>query len=47
MRGNEQTAAGIENLPAEKQILAAYKQLQEQAIAIGKELTKLRRLPPS
>ncbi|MGD1804304.1 CHAT domain-containing protein [Dapis sp. BLCC M126] len=47
VRGNEQTAAGIENLPIEKQILAEYEKLQKRAIAIGRELGVLRRLPSS
>jgi len=45
VRGNGQTARGIENLPPEQQILTKYGELQKSAIQIGEELTDLRKLP--
>ncbi|MBE9128447.1 MULTISPECIES: CHAT domain-containing protein [unclassified Coleofasciculus] len=47
VRGNEETAQGIETLPPEQQILAEYNQLQNQAIELGKELAQLRQIPES
>ncbi|NER20005.1 MAG: tetratricopeptide repeat protein [Symploca sp. SIO1C2] len=35
----------VENLPPEQEIIDKYTQLQNQAIAIGKELTQLRQIP--
>jgi len=37
----------VENLPPEQEILDEYTELQNQAIAIGKELTQLRQIPPT
>jgi len=37
----------VENLPPEQEILDEYTELQNQAIAIGKELTQLRQIPPA
>jgi CHAT domain-containing protein len=45
VRGNNQTAQGIDNLPPEQQILNKYGELQKSAIQIGKELTDLRKTP--
>jgi CHAT domain-containing protein len=42
VRGNNQTARGLDSLPPEQQILAKYGELQKTAIQIGKELTDLR-----
>ena len=47
VRGNQQTAQGVEDLPSEQQILQQYIPLQDQAIQIGKELLALRRIPKS
>jgi CHAT domain-containing protein/tetratricopeptide (TPR) repeat protein len=44
VRGNPQTARGIENLPPELEILKKYEELQKSAIQVGKELTDLRKL---
>ncbi|MGQ4647014.1 tetratricopeptide repeat protein [Lyngbya aestuarii] len=42
LRGNQQTAQGITNLPPEEQIEDGYQDILDKAIAIGKELTQLR-----
>jgi CHAT domain-containing protein/Tfp pilus assembly protein PilF len=46
VRGNTNTQRGIENLPPEQQINQGYQKLIDQAVAIGKELTELRRIKP-
>ena len=46
VRGNTNTQRGIENLPPEHQINQGYQKLIDQAVAIGKELTELRRIKP-
>ncbi len=46
VRGNTNTQRGIENLPPEQQINQSYQKLIDQAVAIGKELTELRRIKP-
>lgn len=46
VRGNTNTERGIENLPPEQQINQGYQKLIDQAVAIGKELTELRRIKP-
>jgi len=45
LRGNSQTAQGVANLPPERQLLESYDRLQQQAIALGQELTQLRQIP--
>ncbi|NES22723.1 MAG: tetratricopeptide repeat protein, partial [Symploca sp. SIO3E6] len=42
VRGNEETAEGLPNLPPEQQIKDGYQGILDQAIALGKELTQLR-----
>ncbi len=46
VRSNPNTERGIENLPPEQQINQGYQKLIDQAVAIGKELTELRRIKP-
>ena len=46
VRGNTNTQRGIENLPPEQQINQGYQKLIDQAVSIGKELTKLRSIKP-
>lgn len=45
VRGNEQTAQGIELLPQEQQILENYTAIQNKALQLGNELTQLRQIP--
>jgi CHAT domain-containing protein/Tfp pilus assembly protein PilF len=45
VRGNDQTAQGIETLPSEQQLLDKYNEGQNQVIKIGKELAQLRQIP--
>ena len=46
VRSNPNTERGIENLPPEQQINQGYQKLLDQAVAISKELTELRRIKP-
>ncbi|GAB4370090.1 MAG: hypothetical protein Kow00121_10550 [Elainellaceae cyanobacterium] len=46
IRGNEQTAQGVDLLPQEQAILDDYMTLLDRAIPIGQELTQLRQTPP-
>jgi len=45
VRGNEQTAQGVELLPQEQKVQADYLAMQNKAIELGKELTKLQKIP--
>ncbi len=45
VRGNQQTAQGIDFLLPETEILKQYNALQQTAIQLGQELTQLRKLP--
>ncbi len=45
VRGNDQTALGVENLPPEQQFIEKYNEVQNQAILLGKELAQLRQIP--
>lgn len=45
VEGNEITEQGIADLPSEQAILVKYEPLRDQAIALGKELLALRRIP--
>lgn len=45
IRGNQETARGITNLPPEDKIIEKYTNLQTKAIAIGQELAKLEKIP--
>lgn len=45
VEGNEITEQGIADLPSEQTILVEYEPLRDQAIALGKELLALRRIP--
>ncbi|MEH2161750.1 MAG: tetratricopeptide repeat protein [Nostoc sp.] len=45
VRGNQQTAQGVDNLPPEQKISDSYNQVLNQAIEIGKELTELQKIP--
>lgn len=42
VRGNEETAQGVPNLPPEQQIEEGYQRILEQAISLGQELSQLR-----
>lgn len=44
VRGNTQTASGIEYWKPEEEILARYQELQADAISLGQELTRLNRI---
>ncbi|MGC9525847.1 MAG: CHAT domain-containing protein [Limnospira sp.] len=46
VRGNQQTSQGVELLPQEQQIYEAYAVSQERAIQLGRELARLRQIPP-
>ncbi|MCX7596381.1 MAG: CHAT domain-containing protein [Fischerella sp.] len=46
VRGNQKTVKGIELTPAEKTIKQKADQTFDKAILLGKELTKLRQIPP-
>ncbi|NER50164.1 MAG: CHAT domain-containing protein [Symploca sp. SIO1A3] len=43
LRGTSQTAQGVPNLPPEQEIQDGYQEISKQAIALGKELTQLRK----
>ncbi len=45
VRGNEQTASGVEFLPEEEKLAEEYLTLQEQAIELGQELSQLQSIP--
>jgi CHAT domain-containing protein/Tfp pilus assembly protein PilF len=45
VRGNNQTAAGLPNLPPEEQFNQNYNALINKAIELGKELTQLEKIP--
>jgi CHAT domain-containing protein/tetratricopeptide (TPR) repeat protein len=45
VRGSDQTVQGIETLPPEQQLLNEFTELQNQAIAIGRELAQLSQIP--
>ncbi|GAB4194382.1 MAG: hypothetical protein Fur006_40060 [Coleofasciculaceae cyanobacterium] len=45
VRGNEQTATGVPNLPPEEQFNQNYNALINKAIELGKELTQLEKIP--
>jgi tetratricopeptide (TPR) repeat protein len=46
VRGNNNTAQGLPNLPPEQQIEDSYESILDQAIQVGKELTQLRQIKP-
>ncbi|HEY9831180.1 MAG TPA: tetratricopeptide repeat protein [Stenomitos sp.] len=46
VRGNNNTAQGLPNLPAEQQTWTSYQALLNKAVEIGKELTQLRQIKP-
>ncbi|BAY12762.1 CHAT domain-containing protein [Calothrix sp. NIES-2098] len=46
VRGNEQTAKGIDIIPGEKATKQKLEQTLDNAVALGKELTKLRKISP-
>ncbi|MGD1809477.1 CHAT domain-containing protein [Dapis sp. BLCC M126] len=46
VEGNEQTALGIELLPQEKELLDNYNAIQNQAVQVNEELTKLENILP-
>ncbi|WP_017315305.1 CHAT domain-containing protein [Mastigocladopsis repens] len=46
VQGNEQTAKGIEVVPAERQIKQKMEKTLGDAVALGKELETLRQIPP-
>jgi len=43
LRGTSQSAQGVPNLPPEQQIQDGYQEISKQAIALGQELTQLRK----
>ena len=45
VRGNEQTAQGVELLPQEQKVQADYLAMQNKAIELGKELSRLQKIP--
>ncbi|HEY9725910.1 MAG TPA: CHAT domain-containing protein, partial [Chroococcales cyanobacterium] len=45
VRGNNQTAQGVPLLPQERQVQNDYAAIQDKAIALGKELEALRKIP--
>ncbi|MCA1993773.1 MAG: CHAT domain-containing protein, partial [Coleofasciculus sp. S288] len=45
VRGNEQTATGLSNLPPEEQFNSSYNALLNQAIELGQELAQLETIP--
>ena len=45
VRGNEQTATGVPNLPPEQQFNQNYNALINKAIELGKELTQIEKIP--
>jgi CHAT domain-containing protein/uncharacterized protein HemY len=46
VRGNNNTAQGLPNLPPEQQAWASYQAILNKAMEIGKELTQLRQIKP-
>jgi CHAT domain-containing protein/tetratricopeptide (TPR) repeat protein len=46
VRGNNNTAQGLPNLPAEQQAWTNYQAILDKAVEIGKELTQLRQIKP-
>lgn len=46
VRGNNNTAQGLPNLPPEQQTWTSYQTILKKAVEIGKELTQLRQIKP-